>query len=188
MNRTLALAALFALAALPASAHTLGAVGATFAHGFVHPLAGLDHVLAMVAVGLWAAQLGGRALGLVPLSFVALMGVGALAGLSGLALPMVEIGIAGSLVVLGLLVGFAARLPVAAGMVLVGALAVFHGHAHGAEAPIASSFALYALGFAVATALLHGLGVGLALGMKRGLLVRLGGAGVAAAGLVLLIG
>src|SRR5258708_21754085 len=113
-----------------AAAHTFGAHGAGFAQGIAHPLGGIDHLLAMVAVGLWAAQLGGRALWAVPAAFVAMMAVGGVAGMLGAALPLVEFGISGSLVVLGVLVALAARLPVAVSAVLVGLLALFHGHAH----------------------------------------------------------
>jgi urease accessory protein len=173
----------------PALAHAPGAAEAGLAAGFAHPLLGLDHVLAMVAVGLWASQLGGRALWLVPASFVALMAVGAGVG-TLTALPAVELGIVGSLVVLGTLVAFAARLPLAAGAALVGLFAVFHGHAHGAEMPEAGSAGLYAVGFIAATALLHGIGVvgGLYYRKSAGWLVRAGGAAVAATGLALLIG
>jgi urease accessory protein len=171
----------------PALAHAPGAGEAGLAAGFAHPLLGLDHVLAMVAVGLWASQLGGRALWLVPASFVALMMAGvALAFVTPL--PAVELGILGSLVVLGALVAFAARLPVAVGALIVGVFALVHGHAHGTEMPAASL--LYAVGFVAATAMLHGIGVaaGLYSKGKAGWLVRAGGAAVAATGLILLIG
>jgi len=171
----------------PALAHAPGAGEAGFAAGFAHPLLGLDHVLAMIAVGLWASQLGGRALWLVPASFVALMAAGA--GLSFItALPAVELGISGSLIVLGALVALAARLPLALGALIVGIFALFHGHAHGAEMPAASL--AYAAGFMVATAILHGIGVAAGLYSRNtaGWLVRTGGAAVAATGLFLLIG
>ena len=144
--RSLAKLGLLALAALTATAsgaaaHTFGAHGAGFAQGLAHPLGGIDHLLAMVAVGLWAAQLGGRALWAVPGAFVAMMVVGGAAGMLGALLPLVEPGIAFSLVVLGILVALAARLPVAISAVLVGLLALFHGHAHGSELPEAASAA-----------------------------------------------
>jgi urease accessory protein len=172
----------------PAMAHTPGATEAGFAAGFAHPLFGLDHLLAMIAVGLWASQLGGRALWLVPTSFVGVMAAGAALGTIA-ALPAVELGIIGSLVVLGALVAFAARLPLAAVAAIVGAFALFHGHAHGAEMPATAS-ALYAFGFVAATALLHGIGVvaGLYSRSTAAWLVRASGAAVAATGLVLLIG
>jgi urease accessory protein len=185
--------------ALAATALILGSYGAAFAHapgageaglaaGFAHPLFGLDHVLAMVAVGLWASQLGGRAVWLVPASFVGVMALGAALGAVG-TLPAVELGIVGSLLVLGALVATATRLPAATGAALVAVFALFHGHAHGAEMPEGAA-ALFAVGFIAATALLHGIGLAAGLYLQRaasGWLVRAGGAAVAATGLVLLI-
>jgi urease accessory protein len=171
-----------------AAAHTFGAQGAGFAQGFLHPFGGIDHLLAMVAVGLWAAQRGGRALWAVPAAFVAMMAVGGVAGASGVTLPLVELGIAVSLVVLGAAVAFSIRLPVAAAAALVGLFALFHGHAHGAELPETASALAYGLGFIAATASLHGLGVAIGVLLKRDagkLLVRVGGAGIAATGLLL---
>jgi urease accessory protein len=171
-----------------AAAHTFGAQGAGFAQGFAHPLSGIDHLLAMVAVGLWAAQLGGRALWAVPAAFVGMMALGGIAGAVGAPLPMVELGIAGSLVVLGVLVALSSRLPVAVSAALVGLLALFHGHAHGTELPETASALAYGLGFIAATAALHGLGVAVGVTLRRDaarILVRLGGAGIAATGLVL---
>jgi urease accessory protein len=171
-----------------AAAHTFGAQGAGLAQGFLHPFGGIDHLLAMVAVGLWAAQRGGRALWAVPASFVAMMALGGVAGASGVTLPLVELGIAVSLVVLGAAVAFSIRLPVAAAAALVGLFALFHGHAHGAELPETASALEYGLGFVVATASLHGLGVAIGVLLKRDagkLLVRIGGAGIAATGLLL---
>ena len=187
MRRIVLATALILGSFAPAFAHAPGAGEAGLAAGFAHPLLGLDHVLAMIAVGLWASQLGGRALWLVPASFVALMAAGAgLAFVTGL--PAVELGIIGSLLVLGALVAFAARLPVALGALIVGVFAIFHGHAHGAEMPAASL--LYGAGFIAATAMLHGLGgaAGVYLKGTAGWLVRAGGAAVAATGLLLLIG
>jgi urease accessory protein len=151
--------------ATAAGAHT--GLGATmgFGHGFGHPIGGLDHVLAMVAVGLFAAHLGRRALWLVPSSFVAMMAVGGALGMSGVDVPMVEMGIAASVVVLGVLVALQARLPTAAAMGLVGFFAIFHGHAHGAEMPADAGGLSYALGFMLATALLHAAGIALGLGI-----------------------
>jgi urease accessory protein len=173
-----------------AYAHTPGATDAGLAEGFAHPLLGLDHLLAMVAVGLWAAQLGGRALWLVPVSFMAMMAVGGAAALAGIDLPAVEFGILGSLLALGALVAAAARLPVVLGAAFVGFFAFFHGHAHGAEMPAAASAGLYALGFISVTGLLHGIGVALGLylqGAAARWIVRAGGAAVAATGLTLLV-
>lgn len=188
--RRIALATALILGSIgTALAHAPGAGEGGLAAGFAHPLLGLDHVMAMVAVGLWASQLGGRALWLVPASFVAVMAVGA-ALAQATPLPAVELGIIGSLVVLGALVAFSARLPVVAGALIVGIFALFHGHAHGAEMPEVDSAALFALGFVAATAVLHGIGVAAGLYWRStasGWLVRAGGAAVATTGLVLLI-
>ena len=119
----------------PALAHTGAEHAFSFASGFKHPFTGLDHMLAMVAVGLWAGLNGGRALWAWPVAFVGVMVLGGALGISGFAVPMVEAGILASVVVLGLLVLAAAKLPVAAGAILVAAFALLHGHAHGAELP-----------------------------------------------------
>jgi len=146
---------------------------AGFTHGFAHPLSGLDHVLAMLAVGLYAALLGGRALWLVPASFVAMMAVGGALGMAGIALPYTEAAIALSVIVLGLAVALRVSLPTLVAMALVGTFAVFHGHAHGAEMPQAASGYAFAAGFVLATALLHG--VGIALGLAAAKLADHGG-------------
>src|SRR6202035_3887998 len=145
---------------LPGHTHDL-------ATGFLHPLGGIDHVLAMVAVGLFAAQLGGRALWLVPASFLAAMAAAGLAGMSGVALPLTEVGIAASILVLGGAIALRLSMPLAAAMALVGFFALFHGYAHGLETPETASGLLYGLGFVAATALLHGLGVGIGLAVGR---------------------
>jgi urease accessory protein len=186
------LAAIGAVVLLPgaADAHTFGIPHDHFAAGFAHPFGGLDHLLAMIAVGLWAAQLGGRAIWAVPAAFVVMMVVGGAAGIAGVGLPQVELGITGSLLVLGALILAWAKLPVSVGAALVGFFAVFHGYAHGAEMPVESAALGYAAGFMLATALLHGIGLAAGLYSQKVLrpwLVRLGGAGVAAAGLVLLV-
>jgi len=175
----------FAHPGLPGHTHDL-------ASGFAHPLGGLDHVLAMVAVGLLAAQLGGRALWLVPASFVVMMAAAGLAGMSGLAPPLTEAGIALSIIVLGAAIALRLALPVAAAMALVGFFAIFHGYAHGLETPETASGLLYGLGFVAATALLHGLGIGigLALGRLEGAfgrnLLRVAGSAAAVIGVVML--
>lgn len=158
----------FALAVLavstlasPAMAHTFGAWGAGFPQGFLHPMLGLDHILAMVGVGFWAGQLGGRAMWLVPLSFVTAMILGGALGLSGIGLPGVEMGIGGSIVLLGLLIALRTRMALRYSMASVAAFAVFHGFAHGAEAPEAADPVMYCVGFIMATALLHAIGIGL---------------------------
>ena len=165
-----------------------------FTHGFMHPLGGLDHVLAMVAVGLFAAHLGGRALWLVPAAFVVVMAAGGALGIAGIAVPFVETGIALSVVVLGLAVALRVSVPVLAAMALVGFFAVFHGDAHGAEMPVDASGAGYAAGFLAATALLHGIGI--AIGLTVGKLgdlagrraVQFAGGAMALAGIAILAG
>ncbi|CAI2935747.1 HupE/UreJ family protein [Aminobacter sp. NyZ550] len=193
LARSAALAA-FALAPSLANAHTgLGHVEG-FTHGFVHPLGGLDHVLAMVMVGLFASQLAGRARWLVPASFVSVMVLGGALGLAGIAVPFVELGIGLSIVVLGGVVAFNLRAGVAAAMALVGFFAVFHGYAHGAEMPESVSGLAYGLGFVLATAMLHaaGLGFGLLLdgrsGARGALFVRSLGAVAAVAGVGVVTG
>lgn len=154
-----------------------------FGDGLAHPLTGLDHLLAMVAVGFWAASLGGVARWLVPAAFVSVMTIGAAAGIAGLHLPNVEYAIAASVVALGLLVAFDVRVPAPAAAALVGLFAIFHGFAHGAEAPAGQSFLLFGAGFALMTAALHGVGLGLGALRFSGALRRIGGFAVAGAGL-----
>jgi urease accessory protein len=195
MARRFVLAALTLLiTAAAAEAHT--GVGSTmgFIHGLGHPFSGLDHILAMVAVGLFAANLGGRALWLVPLSFVAMMAVGGALGVAGVDMPFVEIGIAASVIVLGLAVAMQWNLPVAGAMALVGFFSLFHGHAHGAEMPTDASGLAYGVGFVLATAILHLIGIGLGLGIgmlakatsKR--TMQAGGAVMSLAGAAMLTG
>lgn len=181
---------------LPTAAWAHVGAGSTsgFAHGFVHPMTGIDHVLAMVAVGMFAANLGGRALWAVPLSFVSVMAVGGALGIAGVELPFVEAGIAASVIVLGLAVALQWKWPVAAAMALVGIFAVFHGHAHGAEMPVDASGLEYGLGFMLATALLHGVGFGLGIAVARfgrayaPRVVQFGGGAMALAGVGILAG
>ncbi len=168
-----------------AEAHTFGAYGAGFFTGLLHPAGGLDHVLAMVAVGLWASQIGGRALWAIPGSFVAMMAAGGVWGMLGAPLPWAEGGVLASVLVLGAAVALAWRSPLRAGMAVAGVFAVFHGYVHGAEIPQSASPALYAVGFVLATAILHASGVGWGAGMRRmgGIaapLVRIGGGLIAA--------
>lgn len=182
------LAALVAFAA-PAVAHT--GVGAThgFSAGVAHPLLGWDHLLAMLAVGLWAGLAGRRAFWVWPLCFLGFMTLGGLLGLSGIALPAMETTIAASVVALGLAVALNLRLPLALGGLAIAVFALAHGNAHGLEAPADAGGLSYALGFLGATALLHGVGLGLALGLQRLLAsawaTRLAGLGVALAGVAL---
>ncbi len=172
----------------PALAHTgVGAVHG-FGAGLLHPLFGVDHVLAMVAVGLWAGLTGGRARFAYPLAFVGMMVLSGLWGMSGAALPGVEIGIAVSVVVLGLAIALRATPPLAAGAAACAIFAIFHGHAHGAELPQGSSGLGYALGFVLATAALHGAGLALAglLAARAPQLARVAGGGLALAGVAIL--
>lgn len=189
----LPLCAALLLAAAPALAHTGHGAVDGLAAGLGHPLAGLDHVLAMVAVGILAAQLGGRALWSVPAAFLGVMVLGGLLGVIGVAVPFDELGIAGSVLLLGLVIALGRRLSPAAAAALVACFAVFHGHAHGSEMPANASGLLYGLGFALATASLHLVGIGLGLGARRlartlgPLAVRASGGMIAAAGLYLTV-
>lgn len=186
------LALLAAMAPSVAFAHTGVGDTAGFAHGFLHPLTGLDHVLAMVMVGVFAWQLGGRALWLVPATFVALMAVGGALGVAGIGVPFVEAGIALSVIVLGAIVALRIQAPVAVAMAVVGLFAIFHGHAHGSEMPESAAGLAYGLGFMLATALLHAAGVGLgfligwAAERKGPIVVRTAGAAAALAGVAIL--
>lgn len=163
------MAGLISLAAvMPASAHVGAGSVDTFSHGFLHPFNGLDHILAMVAVGLYAANLGGRALWLVPSAFIGTMVVGGLLGYYGWPLPMVEAGIALSVIVMGMAIALGVRLPTIAAMALVGVFALFHGHAHGNEgAGLGIAFLPYAAGFIVATGVLHISGIALGAAFDR---------------------
>jgi urease accessory protein len=182
-SRTIALTAL-CLFAGTASAHTGSHTVTGFVSGLAHPLLGLDHVLAMVAIGLWAAQQGGRALWAVPAAFVSAMVLGGVLAMSGLALPHGETAIALSVLVLGLLIATRRQWAVKAGMALAAGFAVFHGYAHGLEMPLATSPALYGLGFVLATLGLHGLGIAGSLIGRHA--VQVAGAGIAVTGLALI--
>jgi urease accessory protein len=188
-RRLVSVSLLFALAPRAAFAHGETGVAFSFSSGFLHPLGGLDHVLAMVAVGLLAAQLGGRALWLVPGTFVAAMLAAALAGLAGLPLPGAEFGILLSVMAISLPVALSLGMPTALAMALVGLFAVFHGHAHGAELPHGADASPYVAGFALATALLHAVGVAMGLALGRLALAKstlqLMGAGIVVAGCVM---
>jgi urease accessory protein len=176
--------------ASPALAHTGGQLGG-LTSGLLHPVTGLDHVVAMVAVGLWGGILGAPAIWMLPVVFPLVMAVGGAAGVAGVPLPGIEAGIALSGVVLGLMVVLAARPPLWAAVALIGAFAVFHGHAHGAELPQSAVPAIYAVGFVIATGLLHlgGIAMG-ALGKWRlgQVVVRVTGAAIALAGGAFLTG
>lgn len=147
------------LLAGPALAHTGTGAAGGFASGFMHPVLGPDHVIAMVAVGLWGVFLGAPAIWVLPIVFPLVMALGGAFGMIGIPLPAVETGIALSAVVLGLCVAFAYRPPLPAAAVVVGAFAIFHGYAHGTEMPEAADALSYALGFVIATGLLHLCGI-----------------------------
>lgn len=195
MNWKLALSliALGSTIATPAFAHVGAGAHGGFVAGFMHPIGGLDHVLAMVAVGFFAAQLGGRAVWLVPTAFVTMMVMGGVLGFSGVEIPYVEIGIAASVLVLGVLIALEWKLQTALAIAIVGCFAIFHGHAHGTELPDGSGIVEYSIGFIVATALLHiaGIALGFAIAIiavgSRVWLPRLLGALTAAAGAALLV-
>lgn len=179
-----------ALGAAPAFAHVGHGMTSGLAAGILHPLSGLDHLAAMLTVGLWAALKGGRALWMWPAAFVAIMLIGGACGMAGVPLPMAEPAIIASLVVLGLLVALAVDLPLAVGAFLIGAFALFHGYAHGSEAPEAASGATYLLGFAMTTAALHGLGIAgafVAAHLNARPFIRIAGAACMALGIVLAI-
>jgi urease accessory protein len=150
-----AVATVTLLLAAPVLAHTGTGTAGGFASGFLHPILGPDHVIAMVAVGLWGVFLGAPAIWVLPIVFPLIMALGGAFGMIGVPLPAVETGIALSAVVLGLCVAFAYRPPLPVAAVIVGAFAIFHGHAHGSEMPAASDAVSYALGFVIATGLLH---------------------------------
>ena len=142
-----------------ASAHTQQGQAKGILTGLEHPISGLDHVLAMVAVGLWGAQLGSPAIWLLPVTFPMVMAFGGMLGLMGVPLPGVEYGIAASAILLGGAVMLEIRPPLAAAAVLAGFFAIFHGHAHGTELPPGQSGLLYSMGFVIATGCLHAVGI-----------------------------
>ena len=187
MRLKILLSGLFAaLSAAPAYAHTGANAVFSFSSGFFHPLGGFDHLLAMFAVGLLAAQLGGRALWLVPGAFVTLMIVGAALGYAGTGLPGVEHAISLSLVAIAFPVAFAQNLPAGFAMILVGVFAVFHGHAHGGELPSEAGLLAYIIGFSATTALIHAAGIGFARAAKS-VPARLAAAAVGAIGIAFFV-
>jgi len=195
MNQKRSAIALFSFAALAcisqsAFAHP-GHYERSLAGGLSHPLMGIDHILAMLAIGLWAAQLGGRAIWLIPAVFVALMAAGGVLGFSGAPLPFVETGIAVSVLVLGLMIATALKVPLKSGIPLAALFALFHGHAHGADLSAGMSAAAYSAGFIISTAALHLAGIGLGLLLKRANsapVLRWSGAAISICGLLLLVG
>lgn len=184
---------IIALLATPAFAHTAGdgTFGGGFVTGFTHPIFGWDHVVAMVAVGLWGAFLGSPSIWILPVIFPLVMAMGGALGVIGVPLPAIEMGIAASSVILGILIVLAVRAPLWVAALIVGIFAIFHGHAHGTELPEATNPLAYAVGFVLATGLLHLLGIafGLLIGKPGGALaIRTGGAAIAVAGGAFLFG
>jgi urease accessory protein len=186
----LAVVAMLLLAgAQPVLAHPQVGQAEGFATGFAHPLSGLDHVVAMIAVGLWGAQLGAPALWLLPVTFPMVMAFGGFLGLIGVPLPGVDVGIALSAVLLGVMVTSEARPPLPLAAALVGFFAIFHGHAHGTELPAGQSGLAYSIGFVAATGLLHGVGIAIGLVHQWApgrVALRVAGAAVALAGVAFL--
>ncbi len=144
-----------------AQAHIQKGEAAGFLSGVRHPISGLDHVVAMIAVGLWGAQLGAPAIWVLPVAFPMVMAVGGMLGLMGVPLPGIEYGIAASAILLGATVLFELRPPLVAAALLVGVFAIFHGYAHGTELPPGQSGLLYSMGFVIATGCLHAVGIGI---------------------------
>jgi urease accessory protein len=189
-NKTIALVGLLLLAPV-ANAHTFGAGGAGLGAGLVHPLIGLDHLLALIGAGLWAGWLGGGARYLLPAGFLAGMLGGALLAWAGLAVPLVEPMIAISVLLFGVLAASAVRPSLFLAVIVLFAFALFHGHAHGAELPQAAHPALYVLGFLATSALVQGVAVRLAISLRSGRLVavvRVAGGAVAGLGGAWLLG
>lgn len=175
-----------------AHAHTEGVIdGGGLFLGFLHPIKGIDHILAMLAVGMWGAQLGKPALWALPVAFPLVMAMGGVLGIVGIPLPGIEIGIALSVVVLGTMIALCVKVPLWGAGIIVGFFAIFHGHAHGAELPDAAGALPYSLGFVVATGLIHliGIGFGMIKEVPKGeMLLRGFGAAFAIAGVYLLVG
>jgi urease accessory protein len=189
----LAVLLLLVLLLLPgtAQAHTEGGAVGGLISGFLHPITGLDHIVAMVAVGLWGAFLGLPAIWLLPVIFPVVMALGGALGVLGVPIPAVETGIALSGVVLGIMVALEKRPPLVVAAIIVGVFAIFHGHAHGTELPEAASPITYAIGFVISTGLLHLAGIGFGLLVKwpwGRIAVRAGGAVIACIGFAFLFG
>lgn len=154
---------------LPSLAFAHVGIGETggFLHGIVHPFGGLDHLCAMLAVGLWAAQHGGHAIWAVPLSFLGVMALAGAFGMLGVQIPFVETGVVISVLLLGVLIATSVQLPLAASIFIGGLFAIFHGHAHGAQMPTALSGFSYGAGFLVATAVLHACGISFGIALQK---------------------
>ena len=192
-SRSTVITALLIFTSTPAFAHLTGVPHdhSSFTSGFLHPLTGFDHILVMVAVGLWAAQLGGKSILAVPASFVVCMAIGFWLATKGIALPYVEPVILASVIAMGLFAAMAIHLPIMPAMLVVGAFALFHGYAHGLELENSEAYA-YGTGFSIATALLHGVGITIGLGAGKifgrsngATAIRIGGVATTLAGLYL---
>ena len=168
VSRSTLISGLMIFTSTPAFAHLTGVPHdhSSFTSGFLHPLTGFDHILVMVAVGLWAAQLGGKSIVAVPASFVLFMAFGFLLALNGVELPFVEPVILASVIAMGLFAAMAIHLTIMPAMLVVGAFALFHGYAHGLELENSEAYA-YGIGFSIATALLHGVGITIGLGAGK---------------------
>ncbi len=168
--------------ASPAAAHSGTGLPGGLVAGLLHPFSGYDHLLAMVAVGLWGAFLGRPLIVLLPVIFPAVMAVGGAMGIAGLPLPPVEIGIALSVLVLGIMIAGAVRAPIWIACIIVAGFAIFHGYAHGQELPSAADPIGYSVGFMLATGMLHVVGIGIGtLGARPGGVIALRGMGAAIA-------
>jgi len=181
----LAVTLLAALWTQSALGHVLQGEAYGFVTGFLHPISGADHVLAMVAVGLWGAQLGAPAIWVLPVAFPLVMAMGGMLGFLGVPVPGVEYGIAASAIVLGTAVALEVRPSLVIAALVVGCFAIFHGHAHGTELPPGQSALLYSMGFVVATGCLHAVGIGIGTAHRWPLgqqLLRVAGTAVAAGG------
>lgn len=187
--RAMTLVVVVLLCANSAFAHPQKGEAVGFLTGFRHPVSGLDHVLAMVAVGLWGAQLGAPAIWLLPVAFPMVMAMGGMLGLMGVPLPGIEYGIALSAILLGAAVMFEIRPPLSIAAIVVGFFAIFHGHAHGTELPPGQSALLYSIGFVIATGCLHAAGIGIGTVHRWGLgqkFLRVAGSVVTAGGVFFL--
>jgi urease accessory protein len=185
------LLAAMCLPAAQAFAHEGGGTLGGFASGFTHPLYGLDHMLAMLAVGIWGAQIGGRSVWTMPVAFPLIMAVGGFFGAMGVPFPFVELGIVLSVIGLGLAVAFALKPKEWIGVVAVGFFALFHGHAHGTELPAAADAVSYGVGFVVSTGLIHLAGIGIGFLANKGFhgkLTRAAGAAISLMGIYILVG
>jgi urease accessory protein len=188
--RHVALAAVLALlaTALPAQAHTESSAGGGFLTGFLHPLTGIDHLLAMLAVGMWGAQLGMPAIWVLPVAFPLVMAIGGVLGVAGVALPGAETAIVLSVILLGAAIASGRRPPLPFAAALVALFAIFHGYAHGRELPAQTSAIDFSAGFVLATGCIHltGIGIGTVTKLPHGMqMLRAGGGAIALVGCLL---